>query len=271
MSLRSDCEGIVPDSLLPLVPLRYDIVGDIAILSLPDPLIAFSDRIALAVTFRRKNIRTILRKVTKIEGERRVARFEVLTGRSTETIHHESGYLYRLDVTKAFFAPRLASERKRVTSQVGSGESVLVPFAGVGPFSIPAAVKGGYVTAIENNLAAFRFLDENVDLNGMADRTCLIFGDAFNTILFSGKKYDRAIIPAPYGQDRILDLIIPVIKKMGMIHMYTFRTTTEIPALITEYCQKGLHVNSFRQCGNTAPGVSRWVFDLCNEALSGVP
>lgn len=222
MSLRTDCVNTVPARLLPLVPGRFDIIGDIAILSLPDPIVPYSGAIARAIIARRRTIRTVVRKITKVEGEHRVARYEVITGNSTVTTHHEYGFSYRLDLTAVFFAPRLASERSHVTTQVREGERILVPFAGAGPFVVPAAAGGGIVTAIENNPAAFRYLEENVAANGVADRTTLIFGDAFDRSLPFSTNYDRVIIPTPYGQDAILNILAPVVRVGGddpLVHL----------------------------------------------------
>ncbi len=265
MSLRQDCEGVVPAPLLPVVPGRFDVIGDIAVLSLPDTLLPFSAAIARAITSRRKTIRAVVRKVSMVGGDSRIARFELLTGTGTETLHREYGFSYRLDIAQAFFAPRLASECRRVTDQVQPGERVLVPFAGVGPFAIPAAAKGGMVTAVEQNPAAFRYLAENVAANGVAGRMALIMGDASDISLLPESQYDRAIIPAPYGQDRILGVLAPVVRDGGMIHFYTFKKRHEITALIKSYAARGLPVQAVRRCGNVAPGVSRWAFDLRKE------
>jgi len=262
MSLRADCGNIVPSRLLPFLPGRFDVIGDIAILSLPDPLESYAEAIARAITGRRGTIRTVVRKVTKVEGAHRVARFEVITGNSTVTTHHEYGFSYRLDLSRVFFAPRLASERRRVTSQVRPSERVLVPFAGAGPFVIPAAAGGGIVTAIEKNPAAFRYLEENVAANAVAGRTTLIQGDAFDRSLLREGGFDRAIIPTPYGEDTILRILAPVVQPGGIIHLYTFRKKSEIPGLIAEYQSRRLSVVAYRRCGNIAPGVNRWVFDL---------
>ncbi|HOX34727.1 MAG TPA: hypothetical protein PLO06_03430 [Methanoregulaceae archaeon] len=266
MTLMADCVNIVPPALLPLVPKRFDVIGDIAILSLPDPLIPYACIIARTITTRRKTIRTVVRKVTKVDGYRRVAGFEVITGNSTVTIHRENGFSYRLDLTDVFFAPRLASERKRITSLVQADERVLVPFAGAGPFVVPAAANGGIITAIEMNPVAFRCLEENVAANGVASRTTLIRGDAFDRSLLQKDGFDRAIIPAPYGKDGILWILAPVIRPGGTIHIYTFRKKSEIYGLIAKYRSRKLSVVTYRRCGNVAPGVSRWVFDLCHLA-----
>jgi len=182
-------------------------------------------------------------------------------------LHHEYSFSYWLDITEVFFTPKLATERKRVADQAQAQEHVLIPFAGIGPYAIPVASRGGIVIAIEINPSASRYFRKNVAANGIASAITIIEGDAFKKIpLFPAGAFDRAIIPTPYGQDRILDLVIPHIKTSGTIHMYTFRKSFEIPSLIAEYRLKGLSVKTIRRCGNIAPGVSRWVFDLCKDA-----
>jgi tRNA (guanine37-N1)-methyltransferase len=91
---------------------------------------------------------------------------------------------------------------------------------------------------------------------------CVHHGNAFDICLRPHKKFDRAIIPTQYGRDAILRVIAPLVKKSGMIHFYTFKKWHQVPVLIEEYEKKGFCVNFFRSCGNVAPGVSRWVFDL---------
>lgn len=258
----------MPPALLPLVPGRFDVIGSIAILSLPDALTRYAPAIAGAARSRRKSLTAVVVKTGRIAGESRVARFRLVWGSSTETVHKEYGFSYRLDIAETFFAPRLASERRRVTGQVQPGERVLVPFAGVGPFAIPAAARGGAVTAIEQNPAAFRYLAENAAANGVAGTMTLIRGDAFDASLLPDPQYDRAIIPAPYGMDRILPVLAPAVRDGGMIHFYSFRKRHDTAALAQTCAAGGLCVQAIRRCGNVAPGVSRWVFDLRKEGGS---
>ena len=51
-----------------------------------------------------------------------------------------------------------------------------------------------------------------------------------------------------------------------MAHFYTFRAKEQIPGLIAAYEGKGLTVRYSSLCGNIAPGISRWVFDLALPA-----
>jgi tRNA (guanine37-N1)-methyltransferase len=170
-------KGIIEEPLLPMVPKRFDYIGDVAIISIPPQLEAYKEAIALKLFSMRGNTRAVLNKVSKLEGEHRVADFELLLGESTETVHRENGYAYKLDVKKVFFNPRLYSERKRVASKITSGERIIIPFAGVGPFVLPAAGKGAKVCAIEINPDACACLKENIRINRLEGQITVIQRD----------------------------------------------------------------------------------------------
>ncbi|MDO8873942.1 MAG: RsmD family RNA methyltransferase [Methanoregula sp.] len=262
MGLKAQLRGIIPDQALCSISDHFDVIGDIAVISIPQELSDYKQHIAQEIISRRRNIYTVLNKVAKVSGEERTAKYEILAGDTTVTLHHEFGFAYRLDVSRVFFNTRLSCERMRVIDQTECGERVLVPFCGVGPFAIPAAAKGAQVVAVEQNPDAYFWLEENVSLNKVRKNIITIHGDAFDTGLLPHRQFDRVIIPAPYGMDGILDILSPLAVRGGMIHFYTFKTRNEIPALIEEYAQKGFDLTYYNSCGNVAPGVSRWVFDL---------
>ena len=62
--------------------------------------------------------------------------------------------------------------------------------------------------------------------------------------------------------DSALVKTMPLVKNGGMIHFYTFKTKEEIAELILSFEKEGLKTVFSRRCGNIAPGVYRWVFDL---------
>lgn len=244
---------------------HYQVIGDIAIVSVPWEMEDCKSEIADAVMDRSHKVKTVLNKVSKVDGNRRVADFEILAGDSTETLHREFGFAYRLDLRKAFFNPGLGSERMRVASQVEHGERVLVPFFGVGPFAIPAAAAGADVVALEMNSDACRSLAGNCRLNKVEERAHIINADAGCISRLLRCRFDRAIIPTPYGMDHFLETVYPLVERGGHIHFYTFKVKEQIPGLVGMYEDLGLDVLSYRSCGNVAPGVSRWVFDLRKE------
>lgn len=301
VSLRDAMRGEIDEPLLQMVPKRFDYIGDVAIISIPVELSAYKEIIASKLCSMRGNTKAVLNKVSKLEGEHRVADFELLLGESAETIHRENGYIYKLDVKKVFFNPRLYSERRRIASKVVPGENILIPFAGVGPFVLPVAGKGAKVNAVEINPYACACLKENLRINRLEGQVMVIQGDfeevsqINNSIKKSEKTsnmdlmfsftrlplslvaenqqelqvsdtgFDRAIVPTPYGMDHCLTEIVNLVRKGGSIHFYTFKAESQIPGLIEEYKKMGLGVELYRRSGNVAPGISRWVFDLIKK------
>ena len=262
MGLRDQLAGILPENVLSYVSDHFDVIGDIAVMAVPTELSPYKHCIAEAIVSGQKNIYTVLNRTGSVTGSKRTAQYEIILGRTTVTTHREFGFSYRLDVGRSFFSPRLAYERKRVTDQVEPGERVYVPFAGVGPFAIPAAARGAEVDAIELNPDAYRCLAGNVALNRVTATCHAVLGDALDTARLPHARYDRLIIPAPYGMDHALDALLPLLSEGGSAHFYTFRPKEQIPALIEAYTGKGLIVTGYTPCGNVAPGISRWAFDL---------
>lgn len=265
MNLKEQLKGVIPEEKLNLLSNHFHVIGDIAIVSIPHELEGCKKDIALAVISRNRNIRTVLNKTSKLEGAKRVAGFELLAGEGTVTLHREFGFIYRLDVAKVFFNSHLSYERNRIASKVQPGERVLVPFCGVGPFAIPLAVKGAIVFALEFNIDACRWLAENIELNRVEDNVIIIRGDAFTASSMLKIEFDRIVIPTPYGMDQILEVIAPLVKKGGAMHFYTFKKQYQIDRLVERYKEMGLRTELFRRCGNVAPGVSRWAFDLVKQ------
>jgi tRNA (guanine37-N1)-methyltransferase len=270
MSLQDAMRGIIEESLLHLVPKSFNYVGDVAIISIPPELAAYKGAIASKLLFMRGNTRAVLNKISKLEGEHRVADFELLLGESTETLHRENSYIYKLDVKRVFFNPRLYSERGRIAAKIAQGEYIIVPFAGVGPFVLPAAGKGAKVHAIEINPDACDCLRENIRINRLERQVTVIEGDFENIteakdFQLPESGFDRAIVPTPYGMDHSLSGVSKLVRKGGYIHFYTFKTESQIPDLIAEYEKMGLEIEFCKRRGNVAPGISRWVFDFVKK------
>jgi tRNA (guanine37-N1)-methyltransferase len=262
MTLKRCLQGVVPDALLPEVPYHFEVIGDIAIISLPLSCEPYSEDIALAVLSLRRNIRTVLSRLSVREGEARIARYRTILGTSTVTTHREFGFRYQLDVARVFFNPRLASERQRVSAQIQPGETVLVPFCGVGPCVIPAAAKGARVTAIDQNPEAIMWLEKNLAENRVEGNVRVVAGDARLVMKDLIPGFDRAICPTPYGMDEFLFQVASLVKSDGLVHFYTFKNPRQAADLTGRLPDNGLEVVLFRDCGHVAPGVNRYVYDL---------
>jgi tRNA (guanine37-N1)-methyltransferase len=218
--------------------------------------------IATKIVSMRGNIQTVLNKTSRVKGDHRVSDFEILLGGSTVTTHGEFKYRYLLDLSEVFFNPRLGYERHRVTSRVLSGEDVLVPFCGVGPFAIPAAIKDVRVFCVEKNRHACHWLAENIRLNNFKGKIYPINADAGDIPVIFDMKFDRLIVPTPYGQDHFFYLLSPLLKEGGMMHFYTFQVAEDMEKSKQVFQDAGYEIIDLRRCGNVACGVSRWAFDL---------
>lgn len=223
-----------PADLLGFDP-SYERLGDIVILDEDDPERAA--RIARAVVKSDLPVETVLNKASKVKGETRVRDWEVLEGEGTETVYREYGFEYALDLAAVYFSPRLATERHRVTEQVGEHEHVFDMFAGVGPFAIPAAARGARVVGVDVNERAVEYLRENARRNGVEERVTAIHGDVRDVVAGKsggsrstagdrevGSTYvgwaDRIVMNLPHSADAFLDTAVSLAGEECVLHYY---------------------------------------------------
>jgi tRNA (guanine37-N1)-methyltransferase len=219
--LADALSGLLTDAERASLVASFDIIGDIAIVEIPDALVNKENEIGAALLQVQKNVRTVLKKLGPMEGEFRVRRLKVIAGEDrTETTYREGGVPMKLDVAKVYFSVRLASERKRIAELVRRCERVLVLFAGVGPFAFAIAKKrpDAKITAVEINPEAVRYLKENIGLNKFKNIKPLE-GDAR---AFKYENFDRVIMPLPKSAEDFLDVAFAGVKDGGTVHFYTF-------------------------------------------------
>src|SRR2546428_5028288 len=157
----------VPEPLRRFLPSAFDVIGDIAVVKIPEELQPYREQIGHAILRWNPNLRVAVQD-RGVKGERRVRSIEVIAGeRRTTTVHREHGLRYRVDLANAYFSPRLASERKRIADLVHAGEVVADPFAGVGPYAILIATRRRpeVVHASDANPAAVALLPAHVAAN----------------------------------------------------------------------------------------------------------
>ncbi|MFA4907861.1 MAG: hypothetical protein WC602_06325, partial [archaeon] len=158
----------LPQKEFGLLPSSFDVIGKIIVIEIPDKLMKRKREIGKALLEANKNAETVCIEKTARRGRFRLQGFEIIAGRkSLETIHRESGCVFKLDIAKAFFSPRTATERMRIAEMVKPKEVVAVPFAGIGPYAIIIAkhAKPEFVYGIELNRNATRYFRENIILN----------------------------------------------------------------------------------------------------------
>ena len=147
----------------------FDIVGDIAIVKHNN--MQNAEAVAKQIMVDHANIKTVFTPVSRITGDFRVRTLKLLAGENkTSTIHKESGCVFRVDVEKCYFSPRLSGEHSRIAKLILPGETVVNMFAGVGCFSIIIAKTQSQtrIYSIDVNPAAVECMKENVRINEVA-------------------------------------------------------------------------------------------------------
>ncbi len=226
-TLRQALTGKLPSNLLTALPSSYDVIGDIAVLDLPPSLSDYEELLANGIQEINKNVRVVLAKAGKVSGAERTLPTRHLTGENrTETFHRESGCRFKVDISKAYFSPRLSHEHERVAKQVEPGEVVTDLFTGVGPFAIMIAkrLEAVEVNAVDANPDAVSLLRENASLNKVLGRLNVWLGDAREVVedSLSGKA-SRVIMNHPSAAKEFVNVACKALRQEGgIIHYYTF-------------------------------------------------
>lgn len=228
LRLKEALKDKVPPELLSFIPASFDIVGSrgkaIAILELDDRLAPYAQLIAEEIMRIHKSVRAVYRKAGARKGDYRLRDLELIVGEAlTEVVHKEHGYLLKLDISRVYFSPREATERQRVASKVQPGETVMVMFAGVGPYAIAIAKAQPLVArviAIEVNPDAYRYLVENIQLNKLEGKIIPVLGDVKEKAPVFHHCCDRVVMPLPKGAYMFLDEALECLAGRGTIHFY---------------------------------------------------
>jgi len=225
--LRFLLTGRLQPQELDLVFKSYDVVGDIAVIRVPETLKLKIPIVAEAIMQAHKNVRTVLLQISAVSGDFRLRQLEWVAGeKKTTTVHKEFGCLFEVDLQQCYFSPRLSFERKRVASLVHPHEVVVNMFAGVGCFSILMAKhsKVERVFSIDVNPLAFEFMSKNVRLNKVQNKVVPVLGDAEKVVKEQLSRIaDRVLMPLPEKAFEYLDYALMALKpRGGWVHYYDF-------------------------------------------------
>jgi tRNA wybutosine-synthesizing protein 2 len=121
----------------------------------------------------------------------RIPEAELMAGSAGETVHRENGISYHLDPTRVMFSMGNRVEKERISATINPGERVADMFAGIGYFTLPAALAGAHVHAVEINPDAFGYLVRNIRENLVEKRVEPVLGDCRDHL--SGV-YDRILM-----------------------------------------------------------------------------
>ncbi|QDA32075.1 class I SAM-dependent methyltransferase family protein [Thermococcus indicus] len=244
---------------------RYDIVGDIAIIQVPRELSHRVDDIVWGLRKVHPFIRVVAQKGFH-EGAFRIREYSIIWGeKRLETVHRENGVQIKVDLSKAFFNPRMKGERYRLAQLVQDGERILIPFAGVLPYALVIArYRRVKITAVELNREAYELGLGNIELNRerLKGEIEFIHGDAFE-VLPELPSYDRVISPTPRGVDA---LALTLDRAEKWLHYYDFVHEADIGAFRTRIMDACAMLG--KECGVRVKKVSDFkphVFKVCAD------
>lgn len=217
--------------------VAYEIIGDIAVI---DDKISGDENaepdsynvsaVADAILTAHSAVKTVLLSAGPISGEFRTRPLTFVKGENkTATVHKEYGCRYRVDLARAYFTPRLSTERRRILEQIRDGDVVIDMFAGVGPYSIMIAKNASpsRVIANDKNEEAVSLLRENIALNKVSTVTALN-----EDALFLSEKYvgigDHVIMNLPHNAFDFLEPAVAVCKSGGVIHYYAMTSEDDL-------------------------------------------
>jgi|YelNatPaOPRAMG01_1025707.scaffolds.fasta_scaffold15308_2 tRNA (guanine37-N1)-methyltransferase len=214
-----------------------DIIGDIAILKIPSTLEGKETVLAEALLKEAPYIKTVFMQTEPTKGDYRLKKLKWLAGeKKSVTIHKEYGCLFKVDVEKAFFSPRLSFERKRIADFVKNNpvtfnETIINLFAGVGCFSILIAKFNPLVKvfSIDLNPNAVQYMVENIFLNKVRGKVIAVLSEARRIVNeFFLNKADRVLMPLPEKAFEFLDVSVSALKPLGgYIHYQDFIQSIE--------------------------------------------
>jgi tRNA (guanine37-N1)-methyltransferase len=210
----------VPPTARRSLPSSFDVIGDLAVIKIPEELRPHCKAIGDAIRRWNPSIGAVLED-RGVKGEHRIREIDVIAGEPrTTTVHTEHGLRYQVDLRQAYFSPRLASERKRIADLTAEGEIVADPFAGVGPYSILIAKRRRprEVHASDANPTAVKFLRANVAAN-RAEHVTVREGDA-RSILRRIAPVDRVILDLPHSAMKYFGSALEALGPRGTVHLY---------------------------------------------------
>lgn len=221
------------NGLKELLPVKWEMLGDVIVLRLPTELEQYGAAIGEAYA-KELNAKAVLQETGVITGVTRKPRTRLLFGSDTVTIHPEGGIYYKLDPAEVMFSSGNFEEKRRMAALDCKGETVVDMFAGIGYFTIPMAkrARAERVIACEINPVSYGFLLDNIALNGVYDIVEPVLGD--NRDLPGERLADRILMGYFGITEEFLPKALHLAKPGCIIHYHDVAGVEEGPRKLLE-------------------------------------
>ncbi len=271
MTLKEALAQYLSEEELGHLVRSYDIVGDIAIIIIPDELVKKEHLIGKAILDLNKNVKVVLKRDGIYQGEFRQIPLKVIAGENRkETICKENGVRLALDPEQVYYSVRSSGERKRIASLVAPGENVLVMFSGIGPFPlvISKLSQAETIVGVEKNPVAHAFGVKNVRLNKKLKNVQLISGDVGTVLPELKTMFDRIVMPLPKSAHLFVANAVEHLSRNGWLHYYELLKKEDVSQAINKVeeiiTKLGRTVASHNAvvCGHCGPTLYRICIDF---------
>jgi tRNA wybutosine-synthesizing protein 2 len=255
----------LPPNLSRLLPDRWELLGNVLVVSLDPALDPYEKEIAEAYGAV-LGAKAVLREVGWISGDLRTPVMRRVFGSDTITVHLENGIFYKFDAERIMFSSGNMEERMRMADTECKGETIVDMFAGIGYFSLPLAFyqKPSRIISCELNSVSYGFLKENISLNHVEDVIEPVLGD--NRDLPGSAMADRVIMGYVKTTHEFLPTALRLLKGGGIIHYHETCPNALLPQRPLERLKEAgkgrpVEIVRYKEIKSYAPGVSHVVVD----------
>lgn len=271
MTLKEALAAHLSDEEMNHLVRSYDIVGDIAIIIIPDELVGRELLIGKAILDLNKNVKVVLKRDGIYHGEFRQIPLKIIAGENRkETICKENGVRLALNPEHVYYSVRSGGERKRIASLVVPGENVLVMFSGIGPFPlvISKLSQAKTIVGVEKNPVAHAFGVKNIGLNKKLKNIKLISGDVDVVLPELNTMFDRIVMPLPKSAYLFVENAVAYLSSNGWLHYYELLKKEDVPQTINKVEKvitglgRAVVSNNVVVCGHCGPTLYRMCIDF---------
>ncbi|XP_058053441.1 tRNA (guanine(37)-N1)-methyltransferase [Anopheles bellator] len=158
-------------------------IGHIVHLNLKDHLLPYRELVGEVIKDKIADCRTVVNKSVSIDSTYRNFQMELLCGvPDYQVTVKENGSIFEFDFSKVYWNPRLSTEHEKIVKMLNKHDVLYDLYAGVGPFTVPAARKGCTVMANDLNPDSYTALVGNCARNKVTKNVQCFNKDAVDFI-----------------------------------------------------------------------------------------
>jgi tRNA (guanine37-N1)-methyltransferase len=192
------------------VPSSFETIGHVAHMNLREPHMPYRKIIGQVIIDKNRKIRTVVNKMGSIANQFRTFQMEVLAGEDDLMVEvKESKATFRFNFSEVYWNSKLQQEHLRLLKTFDKTEVICDMFCGIGPFAVPAGMRGCAVHANDLNPRSHFYLDENVRLNSVTKKVTtynLCAREFLAQMVETGIFFDHTVMNLPADAIEFMDV-----------------------------------------------------------------